>query len=271
MFKYIIRFSNYVWNSWKTEFLNFISSRKEIIYLREFRIAFIISILAWILLPLWVYIWESFNWWFSELIFLIFVLVWDIAALAWLAWVWFITIWSIIFDNIPTVWDILWIVDMSKWIWLEKSTRISKWLSFKENIQEKVWKFLTKIIIKLTINTSSYWVHKIMLSFNKLKRLKIYEFISWFLFALFIMYIPVTIITFIWFVWLIWYTRPTIWRLPIIILALIYLLFVSFFPIGIFLFFLMWWYTFFFSEKEDLLKLRPIIQAILYKDERIYN
>lgn len=269
MLNLIKKFFINIWNNWVKELNRFFKSRKQIIKMKEFRIAIIISLLWPIFFALSIYFRDKVP----DIVIVFMILIWTLMIIFYLIWISFLSAWSVLFDNIPTASDILWYMDYSEWSWLEKLKVVSKVWTFKEKLQNKVTDFFIRFFLKSTVfafGLSMYYFKDSILSLFKFDFERFFKSLikGWFL-----LWSPMFVWVFVWVFWIIWYMRISLTRLPIILIWFIFLLVVSVISqsinsntsnfLGIL--FITLWYSYIFLEIEDLLKVKVIYKVLFEK------
>ncbi|EKD29778.1 MAG: hypothetical protein ACD_78C00274G0005 [uncultured bacterium (gcode 4)] len=265
MSSYIKSFGKSVWARWGEELNNFMNSRKELLYVREFQIAIFLTLVPLLLSPLFLFVPEG-----SGFMVLIILLI-TISVYTWLVGLWFITVGSALFDNIPVFSDISGIVDGIDGLGANKVRHVSTILKKKEYLENRLTEWMRWILIFLTIRLFGKSKRMMKESFVRIFRFgQIWDGLSRIFVAMLISTIPVCTITGIGLFGILANLRPSIARLPLLLMALVYTIMIislitSFHgPVVAILAvpLIFGGYTFFFAEKEELLMVRGIFRYI---------
>lgn len=262
----VIRFWRNLINRWVEEWKNFRNSRKELLLLKEFRIALILNSIPFFII--------SFLTLFgnSGLLpgLLVFILL--LSVYFWLAGIWFIMVGNVLFDQIPVVSNISGIVDWVDGLWLEKSKQISVIVKKKERFESWITSFLRQLLVFFTIFLFNKGKKLVSNSLRKIKNFDLAEIIILPLcFSVFL--IPIVAMAMIGVFWVLAYLRLSIARIPILFSAMLYflLLAIVFIPLSdkyVWLLILLpsmilVGYTFFFAEKKDLLMIKEVSTHVI--------
>lgn len=241
--------------------------------MKEFKIVLFLSIIWPTLLAIPIYFEDSsffINYPFFQILLII---IWYLMIIFCIIWISFLTAGSLLFDNIPTVWDILWYMDYSEWSWLEKLKGLSKVWSIKNNLQNKLNDFFIITFLKLTVHSFGLSIYYFKDTIRALFKLDYERFFKSLIKGYFILITPIFVWFLVWWLWLIWYMRINLTRLPIILMWFILLVLVWFIVqsinngIAIFLSMIciIIWYCYLFLEIEDLLTVKVIYQLLFEK------
>lgn len=265
MSNHIKSFGKTVWERWETELQNFITTRKELLHVREFQIAVFLTFVPLLLFPLFLFVWEGSG--FMVLIILIITL----SVYTWLVWLWFITVGSALFDNIPIFSDISSMVDGADGLGANKLRHVSTILKKKEHLENRMTEWMRWILIYLTIRLFGKAKRMIKESFVRIFKFgQIWEGLSRIFAAMFIFTIPICTITGIGLFGILANLRPSIARLPVLLIALVYVIMtmsvinnfhgpvVAILAVPL----IFGGYTFFFAEKDELFMVRGIFRYI---------
>jgi len=186
-----------IWERWKEELWNFSSSRKELLKMKEFKIALAITAVPAVMGFFLLFVPKESSF------FILLALILCIAMMVWFIWLGFITVWELLFDNIPVLSNVTGAIDNIDGLGIHKMKFISTVLKKKEEMENKITSFLRWILMLVTVTLFGKAKNLAVNSLRDIfRRFKFAEGFSWLFMSVMLVLTPLFFIFFCWVFWI---------------------------------------------------------------------